>query len=73
MIALGVLLNLKNKKNMAKYIVVDVESDGELLGENSMVCFGAVLLDKEGKLDKTFYGKTKPISDKWSLFHRCIR
>lgn len=50
---------------MAKYIVVDVESDGELLGENSMVCFGAVLLDKEGRLDKTFYGKTKPISDKW--------
>jgi len=26
-----------------------------------MVCFGAVILDD--KLDKTFYGKTKPISD----------
>ena len=47
---------------MAKYIVVDVESDGGLLGTNSMVCFGAVLVDKDGKLDKTFYGKLRPIS-----------
>ena len=45
------------------YIVVDVEADGDLLGLNSMVCFGAVLIDKEGKLDQTFYGKTAPISD----------
>ena len=30
------------------YIVVDVEADGNLLGLNSMVCFGAVLIDKEG-------------------------
>ena len=45
------------------YIVVDVEADGNLLGLNSMVCFGAVLIDKEGKLDQTFYGKTAPISD----------
>ncbi|MEN6292338.1 MAG: 3'-5' exoribonuclease [Methanobacterium sp.] len=44
------------------YICVDVESDGGLLGEYSMVCFGAVIVDKEGKLDKTFYGKTRPIS-----------
>ena len=43
------------------YIVVDVEADGNLLGTNSMVCFGAVIIDKEGKLDKTFYGKTAPI------------
>lgn len=45
------------------YIIVDVESDGPLLGENSMVCFGAVLLDRN--LDKTFYGQTAPISDKY--------
>ena len=45
------------------YIVIDVEADGNLLGLNSMVCFGAVLIDKEGKLDQTFYGKTAPISD----------
>lgn len=42
------------------YIVVDVESDGPLLGTNSMVCFGAVVV--EPSLSKTFYGKTKPIS-----------
>ena len=45
------------------YIVVDVEADGNLIGTNSMVCFGAVIIDKEGKLDKTFYGETVPISD----------
>ena len=44
------------------YIVVDVESDGGLLMINSMVCFGAVLIGKNGELDKTFYGKTAPIS-----------
>lgn len=43
------------------YIVVDVESDGPLLGKNSMVCFGAVVV--EPSLSKTFYGKVKPISD----------
>lgn len=41
------------------YIVVDVESDGGLLGVNSMVCFGAIVV--EPTLSKTFYGKTKPI------------
>lgn len=46
------------------YIVVDVESDGAIIGENSMVCFGAVIVDK--KLDKTFYGRTAPISDKYN-------
>ena len=46
-------------------IIVDVESDGQIIGEHSMVCFGAVKLDQHKKLDKTFYGKTKPISDKF--------
>ena len=40
--------------------VVDVESDGGLLGDNSMVCFGVVKLTQE--LDTTFYGKTRPLS-----------
>lgn len=48
---------------MAKYIVVDVESDGPIPGPYSMVCFGAVIVDNQ--LDKTFYGEVKPISDKW--------
>lgn len=45
------------------YIVVDVESDGQVIGDNSMVCFGAVIV--EPSLKKTFYGKTKPISNIW--------
>lgn len=47
---------------MAKLIVVDVEADGEYPPDYSMVCFGAVLVDKEGKLNDTFYGQVKPIS-----------
>ena len=45
------------------YIVVDVEADGEYPGDYSMVCFGACVV--EPSLSKTFYGKTKPISDSW--------
>jgi len=45
------------------YIVVDVESDGQIIVDNSMVCFGAVVV--EPSLKKTFYGKTKPISNIW--------
>ena len=41
-------------------ISVDVESDGKIIGINSMVCFGAVVV--EPSLKKTFYGQTKPIS-----------
>jgi hypothetical protein len=39
-------------------IVVDVETDGQVIGKNSMICFGAVIVDKN--LDKTFYGECKP-------------
>jgi DNA polymerase III epsilon subunit-like protein len=46
------------------YIVVDVESDGSIPHKYSMVCFGAVIV--EPSLSKTFYGKTKPISDEWN-------
>lgn len=45
------------------YVVVDVEADGEIPGKYSMVCFGAVIV--ENGLKKTFYGKTKPISDNY--------
>jgi hypothetical protein len=45
------------------YISVDVEADGPCPGLYSMVCFGAVVVDN--KLDKTFYGQTAPISDKF--------
>ena len=43
------------------YIMVDIESDGPIPGDYSMICFGAVLVDEQ--LDKTFYGKLQPISD----------
>lgn len=45
------------------YIMVDIESDGPIPGDYSMVCFGAVVV--EPSLQKTFYGQTKPISEKW--------
>lgn len=45
------------------YIVIDVESDGPIIGDHSMVCFGAVVV--EPSLSKTFYGQTKPISKIW--------
>lgn len=45
------------------FIVVDVESDGQEFGKHSMVCFGAVVV--EPSLKKTFYGKTRPISNIW--------
>jgi len=44
-------------------IVVDVESDGPIPPEYSMICFGCVIVDEY--LDKTFYGQTKPISKKY--------
>ena len=44
-------------------IMIDVESDGPIPGDYSMISFGAVLVNE--KLDTTFYGKLKPISDKW--------
>ena len=48
---------------MGKLVVVDVEADGNLLGTNSMVCFGAVIV--EDGLKRTFYGKTRPISSEY--------
>ena len=45
------------------YIMVDVEADGPIPPDFSMICFGAVVVDSA--LDKTFYGQLRPISDKW--------
>jgi hypothetical protein len=56
---------LEKEDNKMAYIMVDVESDGPIPGDFSMISFGAVLVD--GKLDKTFYGKLRPISDKFLL------
>ena len=43
------------------YIMVDIESDGPIPGDYSMISLGAVVVDEQ--LDKTFYGKLKPISE----------
>lgn len=45
------------------YIMVDVEADGPIPGDYSMVCFGAIVV--EPALDRTFYGRLKPISEQW--------
>jgi DNA polymerase III epsilon subunit-like protein len=45
------------------YVMVDVESDGPVPGDYSMICFGAVIV-REG-LDQVFYGQLKPISERW--------
>ena len=42
-------------------IMIDIESDGPIPGDYSMVCFGAIIVEPE--LKRTFYGKLKPISD----------
>ncbi|MEW7281205.1 exonuclease domain-containing protein [Aquimarina sp. 2201CG1-2-11] len=46
------------------YIMVDIESDGHIPGDYSMISFGAIIVNDE--LDTTFYGQLKPISDKWT-------
>lgn len=43
--------------------VVDVEADGPIPGKYSMVSLGAVLV--EPGLGRTFYGTTRPISDRF--------
>jgi len=45
------------------YVIVDVESDGPIPAEFSMVCFGAVIFDDQ--LDRSFCGRTRPISDRF--------
>ena len=46
-------------------IVVDIESDGPIIGKHSMISFGAVVLDKERNLKKTFYRELKPIGEEY--------
>jgi hypothetical protein len=45
------------------YIMVDIEADGPIPGDYSMVCFGAVVV--EPSLSQIFYGQLKPISSDW--------
>lgn len=43
--------------------MVDVETDGPIPGDYSLISFGAIIV--EPSLSKTFYAQLKPISDKW--------
>ncbi len=43
------------------WICVDIEADGPIPGDYSMVSIGAVIV--EPGLERTFYGQLKPISD----------
>lgn len=43
------------------YIMVDIEADGPIPGDYSMISLGAVIVDDN--LDKTFYGQLRPISE----------
>lgn len=45
------------------YIMVDIEADGPIPSDYSMVCFGAIVV--EASLDRSFYGQLRPISDKF--------
>lgn len=45
------------------YVMVDVEADGPIPGDYSMICLGAVIV--EPSLERTFYGQLRPISERW--------
>lgn len=46
-----------------KYIMIDIESDGPIPHDYSMICFGAVVVEKG--LNRTFLGHLKPISENY--------
>lgn len=45
------------------YVMVDIEADGPIPGDFSMVALGAIVV--EPALDRTFYGRIRPISEQW--------
>lgn len=45
------------------YFMVDIEADGPIPGDYSMICLGAVVA--EPSLSKTFYAEFKPISEQF--------
>jgi len=44
-------------------VMVDIEADGPIPGDYSMIAIGAVIVDEE--LKTTFYTTLRPISDNW--------
>lgn len=45
------------------YFMVDIEADGPIPGDYSMVALGAVVV--ETSLSQTFFGRLRPISERW--------
>lgn len=45
------------------FIMVDIEADGPIPGDYSMIALGAIVV--EPSLERTFYAQLAPISDKW--------
>ena len=45
------------------YFMVDIEADGPIPGDYSMICLGAIRV--EPALTETFYGALRPISETW--------
>ncbi len=45
------------------YVMVDIEADGPIPGDYSMVSLGAVIV--EPALSRTFHGQLRPISERW--------
>ena len=45
------------------YVMVDVEADGPIPGDYSMVSLGAIIVEPE--LTRTFYGQLRPVSERW--------
>src|SRR5512139_4083963 len=45
------------------YVMMDIEADGPIPGDFSMICFGAVIV--EPSLSQTFYGQLRPVSEQW--------
>ena len=45
------------------YVMVDVETDGPIPADYSMISFGAVIVNEA--LDTKFYGQLRPVSEHW--------
>ncbi|NOY94612.1 MAG: exonuclease [Deltaproteobacteria bacterium] len=45
------------------YVMVDIEADGPIPGDYSMISFGAVVV--EAGLGRSYYGRLRPISERW--------
>ena len=45
------------------YVMVDIEADGPIPGDYSMISFGAIVV--EPQLSRVFSARLRPISDRW--------